>query len=191
MNALQRFHLQHGQAYFNCTFKLHWMMHIAETAKHLHPSVYSCFQDEDFMQHVKILVHSCTHGSSRMRSIHQSLSKHLDYTNIYRSAHASNLTLPIFESDCSAQVSAGDALPAHNSWPREPVTAKKNELCDPVIKLSTSIQNPLRFIGTKHYNVLSNRVGFLTMGLTMFLTITMFFNLTIFCYFRYIVKPVF
>ena len=60
MVALQRFHLENGHAYFNNTFKLHWLMHMIETAKCLHPSWYSTFSDEDFMAKTKILILSCT-----------------------------------------------------------------------------------------------------------------------------------
>ena len=63
-----------GLPLFNITMKLHYMLHGARNAKFLNPRVSWCFQGEDYMQHMRVLAHSCLRGLS----MEQAQSKLLD-----------------------------------------------------------------------------------------------------------------
>lgn len=59
--------LERGQARYNPTFKLHWMMHICWSARHLHPRSTWTYGFEDFCSRVKRLAISCMKGTPSHR----------------------------------------------------------------------------------------------------------------------------
>lgn len=54
-----------GLKVFNLTQKAHYMMHVAFRARHMNPRMSWCFRGEDFMQHMRKLLLSCSRGNPR------------------------------------------------------------------------------------------------------------------------------
>ena len=44
------------------TLQLHYMLHGARATKFLNPRLSWCFQGDDYMQHMRVLAHSCLRG---------------------------------------------------------------------------------------------------------------------------------
>jgi len=68
---------------FDTTIRLHYLVHAALMAKHLHPRLSWCYQAEHFMLYVRTLCKSCIPGSS-MPLVHNKMvrqhcqGKHMD-----------------------------------------------------------------------------------------------------------------
>ena len=52
-----------GEPLFNVTVKLHYLMHCGLRAEWLNPRHSWCFQGEDYMGHIKVLIATCTRGN--------------------------------------------------------------------------------------------------------------------------------
>ena len=81
----------HKLPLFNVTVKLHYMLHGARNAKFLNPRMSWCFQGEDYMQHMRVLAHSCLRGNP----MHQAQSKLLDKMLIAMHASFTGLAKPV------------------------------------------------------------------------------------------------
>ena len=54
-----------GAMLWSCPTKFHVFHHLARRARYINPRKTNCFLDEDFVGKVKVLVHSCVHGSEQ------------------------------------------------------------------------------------------------------------------------------
>ena len=62
---------------FNITIKCHYLVHLSEQARFIHPAKGWCYQDEDFVGRMKIIAASCMRGSRLAQALHKIMYKYM------------------------------------------------------------------------------------------------------------------